>query len=216
LVGTSFFSSCGLGLKKPRHDARFNPIKEQFVKDASYFGVDAKSVPIKIAFDNVKKRSRLFGFLKLNRKFPDTAEAFCAIWESKNKVLKPMMKGATGHYYGERYIIIDDRFREASLAYLESLVYHELGHCILRKEHEGTGIMSAENSPAVLGNRRYFYLKHFFQGHESEPDALRILREPSQDSELVYEASYNAFGESISHQLFWNEARDQFFVIDPN
>lgn len=205
-----------MGLKKPRHDARFNPIKKQFLKDAAYFGVDANSVPIKIAFDSVKKRSRLFGFLKLNRKFPDTAEAFCAIWESKNKVLKPLMKGATGHYYGERYVVVDERLRGASLAYLEALIYHELGHCILKREHEEGGIMSAENSPMVLGNRRYFYLKNFFQGSSEEPNALRILQEASRDSELVYEAHYSAFGESISHQLYWNESRNQFSVVEPN
>jgi hypothetical protein len=213
LIILLILSSCGLGMKKPKHDNRFNPILKQFSKDAAHFGVDVDAMKIQVAFDSVKKRSRVFGFIKVPGSPIDKfTHAFCARWDSSNDVLKPIMKLGTGHYYGTRYIIIDEKLRGASLDYLESVVYHELGHCVLNRGHEPEGIMTAEGV-SEFGAFRYFHLEHFFTGRKSSVNALTIENEADEESELVYESSYEAFGQVIDYALFWDPSKGHYYTI---
>ena len=130
-----FLMSCGLGLNIPKHNSDFDPIVKQFKKDLAFFGLEADPSNITIAFGDTEKDIQIAGLIPVSK--GTSADGICVtLAKTSNDLAKPLARLATGEHYGKKIIIIDEKNREQPLSFLESLVYHELGHCALDYDHK--------------------------------------------------------------------------------
>lgn len=218
-------SSCGALIDPPKHDRRFNPIMRQFQKEAAFFGVDVNPFDVAISFGDTKKGPELMGLIRLH---PDNSksseEAYCSkLLTSKITPINALAKITWGKkLHGKKYIIISNELKGESLEYLESLVYHELGHCALDREHEEQNPVMSTHGIYEFGSSRYFILKSFFQRMPySEPETIIVQSRDIQnedDYELIYETEYEAFNQVISNRLYRNILTGEIteFKAEPN
>lgn len=200
---------------KPKHDPRFNPIIKQFAKDAALFGVHVNPKLVKVSFRDVNQGPKLLGMLEIGGSVPNDSLGVCGIWKPKKKILKPLYRAAFGHYYDERYIFIAPSQEHTRFEDLETTVYHELGHCLLGKDHdENPEATIMGNYGGSLGVERFFDLKYFFTGDSSDkPSSYRVASEPRRGAELIFETHYQAFGKNIDYELYWNEEDQSYTVV---
>lgn len=128
-----------------------------------------------------------------------------------NDILKPTLKLAYPKTSRLKVIVVRDDLQNQTAEYLESLVYHELGHCVLGRPHdENERIMSSSGVEALTGFR-YFYLKELFTHHPVVLNILFGVTKIDNSLELVYQVDYVAFNQRIFHQLFYNHQLNQYF-----
>lgn len=222
-------TNCGALFEVPEHDDRFNPILKQFEKDAEFFGVKGSTKRVTVLFgDPSDDYFSYFGLIKLTRDGSmDDRDGVCTVLgKSHDEVQSAPLKQMAGlflygHHYGDKFIFIHDKFKKADIAELETLVYHELGHCVLGRDHNEYGIMQKKpSSPETLNmNRDRYRLLHFlFLGKKthsqtldyqavanyrtSETDVDKFLPE---GSELIYEVDYRAFDMQTSNSTFQDQ-----------
>ena len=133
---------------------------------------------------------------------------------------RPLLNGFAPEAFKKPFIIINKDLENRSLEELETTVYHELGHCLLRREHEDdqSGLMNGKGGAPkrFLVNTRYFYLKEFFNGGELTLPNTMYPRNPNSNSsekceyKLFYEYGYSAFGKKIKGRLYRNPRLDIF------
>jgi len=208
------FSSCGMVNNKPKHDPRFNPIIQQFAKDAAHFGVKVNTKNIKVSFRDINDSPKLLGIYNITSKSDPHSLGVCYKLKPKKKLGRVFYRLGMGHYYDERYIFINPSQEYTNFNELETTVYHELGHCILDKEHddsEGSLVMSTTG--ANLDHERYFDLKYFFTGDRIRPNKYRVSSEPRRGSELIFKTEYMAFDKKVFYELYFNEETGEYTVI---
>lgn len=206
-------SGCGALLDEPADDPRFHPIRDQFVEDAKFFGVDAHTSNIKISFGDVNKRIKYAGFINATSN-PDNADAYCQIFKPKsgNDLAKGVLKAALGKKYNLKVIIVSDKHRNESLDFLETVVYHELGHCALNYDHREEDSIMSLGDVMRTGSMRYFYLRELFNRTPLEDIPIGIQSDIKETSELIFESSYEAFGQVMHFQQFFDHSSKKFFM----
>lgn len=214
-------SGCGIGLGLPDHDSRFDPIVEQFAKDMDLFDAEGDPFEVTIAFGDPEYQPRVLGIeFPIYKNNGDRKDGIClTVGKVKQTSVKALTKLIAGKHYGRRVVIINSDLKNASLEYLEALVYHELGHCVFNLNHTShTSIMGdRENGVYSLNNPfRYFYISELMGAKEVAPDEILVSRSGSSaDSmEFVFEVDYEAFGERISHRLYYDHKRKRYFAIE--
>ncbi|MDO9181475.1 MAG: hypothetical protein Q7U04_03660 [Bacteriovorax sp.] len=157
LIFTIFLSGCGAIFDSVQDDARFHPIRDQFVKDAIAFGVNVDISKVKISFGDVVQKNKFAGIVKVSKKY-DSADAYCLdVQEMHNDILKPLLKITQPPVYRYKVIVVSDDLKNKDAEYLESLVYHELGHCVLGRPHiENEEIMNSTGIKSMAGFRFLF------------------------------------------------------------
>lgn len=207
-------AGCGALLEPIHDDPRFTSVKEQFVKDAKKFGINADISNIKISFGDVYKSIKYAGFIPIS-KAPDDAEAYCLVFQqSNNDLIKPISKLALGNKYKLKVIIVSDSLKNESAEYLESIVYHELGHCSLNLKHLENEVIMNSCGVYRLDEFRYFYLKELFTRSPSGNNTIYHTNNSDilsdHDLRLIYQVDYIAFGNRIFQQLFFNQATEEY------
>lgn len=207
-------AGCGVGLEIPEHDSRFDPVIEQFAKDMEFFGVDGDPFSVNVAFGETKYQPRFFG-IKVPLYKEKDADGICVtIGKGMDAKLAPLAALATGKFYKKKFVLIDPRLAKASLSYLESVVYHELGHCVLGLGHDkDSSIMNPEGATEML-QFRYFSVGELMGHRLASPSALFEIEEVTDGLELVYKVDYQAFGKSVSHRLFFDHNSGKYVFID--
>lgn len=210
-------SGCGAILGYPRNDIRFLPIKRQFIADAGHFGVQTNGKEVSIAFGDVTSGPKILGLLAVHGR-KDNDDAYCGSYTNKKtRYLNGLGKVVFGKKFVKRFIIINEDFKDAPLGALESLVYHELGHCLLDREHDNNDPIMGSFEYDGTSEFRYFQLREFFtKNYNNSPNQIQVLRSlpPSHSTSLVYQVSYSAFGETIEHKLYQNTDTGEFFKVE--
>jgi hypothetical protein len=204
LLSFLLISSCGALLDSVHDDPKFHSIRDQFVKDAKLFGINVDTKNIRIAFGDIHKKIKYAGFISVGRD-PGDALAYCLILQkSNNDLVKPLTKIALGDRYKLKIILVSQDLKDQPADYLESIVYHELGHCALNQDHNNRDSIMNPYGIYHMDMYRYFYLKDLFtQRPVEQPDLLSFTR--LEDSlELIYKVDYQAFNQRIFHQLFYD------------
>lgn len=213
-------SGCGIGLGLPAHDSRFDPIVEQFARDMELFGAKGNPFEVTIAFGDPDYQPRYLGikFPVFNYKGVKKDGICLTVGDVKQTAAKPLAKLVTGQHYDRRVVIINSDLKNASLDYLEALVYHELGHCVFNLMHaKHTAIMGTREFGVYSLNSpfRYFYIAELMGAKEAAPEEMLLLRsgEGTDSMEFVYEVDYEAFGERISHRLYFDHKKKRYFAL---
>ena len=215
----SFFILTSCLLKnEPEHDPRFNTIRQQFSKDAKTFGVDINPFDVKIAFGDVNERVKFAGVVPLVGKSRSDAEGICGtISNTNNDIAKPIAKLVAGSNFKQKYIVIKQELEGSSLGYLESLVYHELGHCVLDLSHDDSTAIMNTSGIYELSNFRFFYLKELFTKEQDSVDSIIRLNDETDlldGLEIIYKAQYSAFEEDINHTLYFDSDSETYYSLD--
>lgn len=206
-------TACGNLLDTIQDDARFDPIKKQFVKDAKLFGKNPDISNLRIAFGDTDKDLKYAGFITVSKGDGSHPDGYCQILKSDGGSMSPIQKIAYGNKYNMKVIVISQKFKNASLEFLETLVYHELGHCVLGYGHRPDSVMGSE--VAFMGASRYFWLKELFTRQPIDYNlVIRKIDLAVHDLEPVYKVDYAGFNENISQQLFFDKAAQQYYTID--
>lgn len=85
--------------------------------------------------------------------------------------------------YVTRDIVINKRFMEKNLDRIEEVIFHELGHCVLRRGHIGgkiNGKVISIMNPYILEPEDYdenrdYYIKELFLGEKMRRKAKKYL-----------------------------------------
>jgi hypothetical protein len=210
LLFTFFLTGCGAIFDSVKDDARFHPIRDQFVEDAKAFGVNVDITKVRISFGNIEQKHKFAGIVKVMSKY-DTAEAYCLdVQQERNDILKPLIEITQPPVYRYKVIVVSDNLKNKNAEYLESVVYHELGHCVLELPHiESEKIMSSSGIES-LGALRYFYLKEFFTHQPLEMNTILGMNKIGSNLEPFYQVDYMVFNQRIFYQLFYDSQINQF------
>lgn len=210
-------SSCLLK-NEPKHDPRFNSIRQQFSDDAKFFGVEVNPFDVKIAFGDVNERVKFAGFVPLVGKSRSDAEGVCGIISNTNNdIAKPFAKLVAGSNFKQKYIVIKQVLEGESLGFLESLVYHELGHCALDLSHNDDEMIMNTSGVYEFSNFRFFYLKELFTNEQTVTNSISTLSDETEvldRFEIVYQANYSAFNEDIDHTLYYDPDTEKYYSLD--
>jgi hypothetical protein len=213
LLFMMFLVGCGEQIK---HDARFNPIVAQFAKDAKTFGVDVDTSKVRISFDDIHAPTKILGFKIKIKSETDSAEAYCSYLKRDvhNEFGKAFSKTFNFKTYDYMVIKLDNGMRNKSVEYIESTVYHELGHCVLNLEHDDNEWIMNPGGVESLEAFRYFYVEELFLHQPMEIQAISKSDKNLDTSELVYQSDYAVFGKRMFYQLFYNHKNGEYFYND--
>lgn len=207
-------TACGNLLDEPEDNPKFNPIKKQFIKDAKSFGLNVNLDNIRISFGDVNKEMKYARLVTVS-KVPENTAAYCQVLKSDKKVLAPFAKIALGNKYNSKSIIISKKFENASLDFLETIVYHELGHCALGYDHRSDSIMDNNNIIEYMGHSRFFYLKEFFTATPLENSYSYYLIDKSDPSYVpLHSVNYSAFNQTMSQTLYYSPVKNEYYILD--
>lgn len=209
--------SCGIVTDRPNHDPQFNPVLEQFRKDAKYFDVNVPTRKVSIQFGDVTKPPRFLGLIKLVGGNKNNVDGYCGtIAKGRNGIGNFLGKLASGPLHETKFIIINERLRDAPPRFLETLVYHELGHCMLGYGHDDSrSVMDIHSGITEFGKDRLFQLEAFFRKKVYTSKAMVILRsQPDENIEKVYEVDYEAFGERIKNRTFYDPVKGRYMILE--
>ncbi|EQC47728.1 hypothetical protein [Bacteriovorax sp. Seq25_V] len=169
---------------------------------------------MKIAFHDPTDTLKVFNLFPIhsNVKNPATVVAVCVIiGESSNDLVKVGAKIITGKNYGNKYIFVDPDYEFKSLEEVELILYHELGHCLLDKEHDDTFVMQTSKYQSSFGDFRYFHLKEFFTATTDNVNSLSLKNRIQETDELVFYTNYFAFDSEVDYQLYYSPTEDEYF-----
>ncbi|OFZ27962.1 MAG: hypothetical protein A2381_08180 [Bdellovibrionales bacterium RIFOXYB1_FULL_37_110] len=214
-----YLAGCGIGLNLPKHDSRFNSILNQFQQDAAFFGKNADTSKISVAFGNPRKEYELLGVIKLTKDLGNVDAICLMVPKDSNEIGKTFYRSMYGRHAGDRIIIVDQSFQRKTAEEIEILVYHELGHCALNLPHkEDQVIMSSVSNGTVLGIYRYFYLREMFLNNKNYPLFIYPLEAKDLDDndnlELVYQVDYYSFGKRLKNELYFDHNKEKFLFLD--
>lgn len=217
LLSLFLLASCLLK-NEPEHDPRFDPIRQQFHEDAKFFGVDINPFNVKIAFGDVEDRVKFAGFIPLVGKAEGNVDGACGtIADTNNDLAKPFAKMVAGDNFKQKYVVINEELEGRSIEFLESLVYHELGHCVLDKSHNDNEAIMNTSGIYEFSNFRYFYIRELFTGESKTINSISMLSDETQvlpRYEVVYESKYSAFSEDINHTLYYDPSTEKYLSLD--
>lgn len=206
--------SCGKLVDPVNHDSRFDPVKEQFEKDAQAFGLTVDTSDIAIAFGDTRKKIKYAGFLPLTRD-PGPSYGYCLVLGKTNNDLgKPLAKMALGKRHNSKIILISNDLRNFPAKDIEATVYHELGHCALNFGHKENQLLMSTSFNGNMDNFRYFLLKELFTDKSEMPPVLMKSRLMDQEMELIYEADYEFLNERIFYRLFFHPIQKKYYFIN--
>lgn len=209
--------SCGNFIDLPQHDSRFNPIAKEFRKDMELFGASGAVAPedVVISFGDPNKDRKLVGLIPV---FGDVTNAagVCLKLENENEIAKLLGPIFVGEKYAKRFIVIDDDFADRPDE-LEQIVYHELGHCVLDKEHENDGIMDDNNDLSDMYWYRYFLVRHLMKKTAIGNPNIFYLSPEQVDPSLythVYSSEYEFLSVPYRYVLYKDNFSEDYYIID--
>lgn len=206
-------SACGNLLDSIDDDPKFIPIRKQFVKDAKFFGINVNLDNVRISFGDTDKDMKYAGFITISKGDRSHPDGYCQILKSNQSAIEPFQKMALGKKYNTKVIVISDKYKNASLDFLETLVYHELGHCVLDYNHRENSIMSS--GVATMSYYRYFYLKEFFARIPFENDhELKIVDVVKNNLIPIYKTDYSGFDQRIFQELYFDPETNIYYSVD--
>ncbi|MCO4755857.1 MAG: hypothetical protein KC478_15355 [Bacteriovoracaceae bacterium] len=198
---------CGMGIDLPKHDSRFNPIISQFEKDMEFFGIRGSAENVIVSFGDLDETIDAFNLIPLTRSPEVKVDGACyTVGRSQSKMLDPISKLFTGDKFGKRVVIIDTIHEDAGLEFLESLLYHELGHCSLNYEHDdNVDSVMHEYGIHSLNVSRFVTLRNFFK-KVSLDEPVTISPQINDETQLstIYEVDYEAFGERSFYRFLYD------------
>ncbi len=210
-----FMSACGNLLDSIEDDSRFTPIKRQFEKDALFFGIKVNAENVKISFGDTDKDMKYAGFITVSKGDRSNPDGYCQILQSSNDIASTFQKMALGKKYNTKVIVVSDKYQNSSLDFLETLVYHELGHCLLNYAHRKESVMDSDVS--YMGAYRYFWLREFFT-RQSFPEnifvELKKVDMVKNNLIPIFKTDYSAFGQKIYQELYFDPEASLYYSID--
>ena len=204
----------------PEHDLRFEPILRQFELDAAHFGIDIKTRDVIVTFGDVQRRPSYLGYVPIIGHVSSDAKGICYVMANSknNDFLRGLGDMAIGENSNRKVIVLDEEYKSASLAAIEAVLYHELGHCTLEYEHVEIplALMNPTNFIYELGQNpnRYDYLRNFFLKEKSINYTPFSFSETEQEAEKIYEVTYEAFGQKISQKIYMKESQNMLYFAD--
>lgn len=207
-------AGCG---DRVKDDPRFHPIRDQFVKDAKKFGVNVDVSRVRIAFEDLDKPTKILGFKIKKKSDFASADGTCLYLERDvhNDLKKTFYKVATPNSYHLMIIQINPTLSSRPAEFLESLVYHELGHCVLNLPHNNNEAIMSTNGIYSLNGFRYFDLKELFERQLRNIDSIQKMTKDNKNDpnfKLVYQTDYIVFDQRIFYELYYNDNQKLFFV----
>ena len=206
------FGGCGALVDPPENDPRFDSIKEQFEKDAAFFGYHVDTSDISIAFGDTRKKLKYAGFIPIT-KDPGPSYGYCLVLgKTNNDIKKPLAKLALGNRHHSKQIIISDELKNFSVADLEATVYHELGHCALGLAHHENEMLMSTTFNGNLHDLRFFLLEELFtRKRRRMPRAITKTGYPNDGMVLLYASDYELMGARIFYQLYQHPETGSYY-----
>ncbi len=208
------FTSCGKLVDQAKNDSRFDSIKEQFEKDAAFFGIDVETENISIEFGDTRKKVKYAGVVPIT-KDPGPSYGYCLILgKTNNDFGKPLTKLAFGSRHNSRRIVISDEMKNLPIKDIEATVYHELGHCALDLGHNEKEQLMSTTFNGNMEHLRYFMLKEMFTHVRESPATLTRVVATKDEDVLIYEVDYHLLGERIYYQLYLNQRNGRYYYLN--
>lgn len=192
-------SSCGQR-KAPKNDARFDIYKIQFQKEALKRGVEVTD-----------------GELSLPIAFGETgadADGVCTVpGMGRNAFSAAANTLFNEKNFDRKFILISPDILKKDLFYIEAVVFHELAHCLLGRDHtdERSLMNVSQERNSDYPSLRTVYLDELFG---LNPDFDETIFQtscpfPAVESTIVEETFYEAFDRSLSYVLFPKERQSE-------
>lgn len=185
-------TSCGQR-KAPSNDARFDIYKIQFQEEAKKRGIEVTD-----------------GELSLPIAFGETGsgtDGVCTVpGMGKNAFSAAANNLFNKENYDRKFILIHPEILEKDLFYIEAVVFHELAHCLLGRDHtEERSIMNvSQERNSDYPKLRTIYLDELFGLEADFEDFIMQLgcSKPSEETEFIDDVLYDSFGRTLRYSIF--------------
>ncbi|MBK26342.1 MAG: hypothetical protein CME70_20250 [Halobacteriovorax sp.] len=206
VVFLGLLTSCGQR-KAPANDARFNIYKSQFQEEAKKRGIEITD-----------------GELSLPIAFGETGEGSDGICTIPGMGRNAFSAAANNLFnkenYDRKFILIHPDILEKDLFYIEAVVFHELAHCLLGRDHtEEKSLMNfSQERNTDYPMLRTVYLDELF-GLEANFDDFNMqlgCGKPADSSEFLEDVLYRSFGRTLRYSIFPgdNEESSEVFCVN--
>lgn len=190
-----FLVSCGQR-KAPANDPRFDIYKIQFQKEASKRGVEISDgeLTIPVAFGDAG---------------PDT-DGVCTV----PSMGKNSFRAATNNLFNKenfdrKFIVINPGILEKDLFYIEAVIFHELSHCLMGRDHTNErsimNISQERNGEYPVLRKLYldelFGIEVEFEDHDLTSNCSRT----GPKTEILEQIQYNAFDRQLNYVVYTGE-----------
>lgn len=119
--------------------------------------------------------------------------------------------------FDRKFIKIHPSILDKDLFYIEAVVFHELAHCLLGRDHtESNSLMNeSQENNGDYPLKRTLYLDELFQQEADflEFGRLNFCPQLDEDAEPLEVARYQAFGQELNHSLFSLNPDNQKFCV---
>lgn len=185
-------TSCGQR-KAPNNDPRFDIYKIQFQKEAEKRGLKIES-----------------GRLSLPISFGETgddSDGICTVpGMGRNAFSAAANKLFNKENFDRKFILISPDILEKDLFYIEAVVFHELAHCVLGRDHthERSLMNVSQDRNTDYPQLRSVYLDELFGLNPDFEDTglSTSCGLPSPEVELVDEIIYQAFDRELNYTIY--------------
>lgn len=199
-------SSCGKR-KAPSNDPRFDIYKIQFQKEAAKRGVEITDGEIQIPVS-----------------FGETGTGFdgaCIIPSMGTNAFDTFINDVfNDENYDRKFVIIHPEILQKDLFYIEAVVFHELAHCLLNREHthERSIMNPSQENNGDYPFMRSVYLDELFGLNPNFDDSEVVsgCALPDENTEWIEETLYSAFGREFQFTMYpQTRNTHEVFCVNP-
>lgn len=187
-----FIVSCGQR-KAPQNDPRFDIYKIQFQAEAKKRGVDISNgeLTIPVAFGATG----------------DGTDGICTVPAMGRNAFDAATNDLFNRdNYDRKFIIINPSILDKDLFYIEAVVFHELAHCLIGREHtEERSIMNrSQERNGEYPILRKIYLDELFgvEANFEGNDLNNTCSLPGPKTEIIDEVQYRAFDRQLTYVMY--------------
>jgi hypothetical protein len=192
-------ASCG-PKKAPGNDPRFDVFKAQFQAEAAKRDLEVTD-----------------GELSIPISFGETgsdSDGICVVpGMGKNAFSAAANTLFNSENFDRKFIQLHPSILEKDLFYIEAVVFHELAHCLLGRDHTDSKSLMNESQENNVDYplKRSLYLDELFgiEANFLEFGRLGFCSAIDEEEQPLDEAGYQAFGRELSYSLFYSKKEDQ-------